>query len=80
MKTPDKKLTHDKGGNEKEFPSTGKLCIFFITCVFNSNSRISPGKKKNNKLTIRSKMKGISENRQIINPLWSWNICERFRS
>lgn len=41
MKTPDKKLTH-----EKEFPSTGKLCIFFITCVFNSNSRISPGKKK----------------------------------
>lgn len=35
--------------------------------------------KINNKLTIRSKMKGIPKYRQIVHPLWSWYICERFR-
>lgn len=35
--------------------------------------------KINNKLTIRSKMKGIPKYRQIVYPLWSWYICKRFR-
>lgn len=35
--------------------------------------------KINNKLTIRSKMKGIPKYRQIVHSLWSWYICKRFR-